>query len=189
MDTTECLGLPYPECDPPLTKDASDVIQFKALADATDTAVQDFDDSLTDTLTAPPAAALTGGNNIAGQLVNQFYSVMEFDNAGLFDPDFDGIRIQEDGFYMIGGSVRLSGFAPTVTNLRIEPLLNGDEFSSRQGPAYANTTPASEDICWCDGGFFRAGDLINTRTQHTGNPATVASYTHRIWIVQVLANV
>jgi hypothetical protein len=187
MDTTECLGLPYPECNPPLTKDASDIKQFRDLAVATDTAVQAFDDQLTETLTSPPAAALTGGNNIAGQLVNQFYAVAEFDNAGLHDPDFDGIRIREDGWYMIGGSIILSGFAPTVTNLRVEPLLNGDEFSSRQGPAFSNNS--SENICWADCAFFRVGDLINTRTLHTGNPATVVSYTHRIWIVQVLTNV
>lgn len=187
MKVTECLGLPYPECNPPITKDASDIEQFRDLAEATDAAVQEFDDRLTDTLTAPPACALTGGNNIAGNLVNQFYAVTEFDNAGLHDTVFDGIRIQEDGWYMIGGSVRLSGFAPTVTNLRIEPLLNGDEFSSRQGPAYSTTI--SEDICWSDVGFFRSGDLINTRTLHTGNPVTVVTYTARIWCLQVLSNV
>lgn len=187
MDTTDCLGLPYPQCEPPLVKDASDIEQFRDLAEATDAAVQAFDDQLTDTLTAPPAAALTGGNNIAGTEVNQFYAVAEFDNAGLFDSVFDGIRIQEDGWYMVGGSVRLSGFAPTVTTLRVDPLLNGDPWSSRQGPGHA--IQGTEDVCWSDVGFFRSGDLLNTRTHHTGNPATVVTYTHRIWIVQVLTNV
>lgn len=186
MKTTECLGLPYPECQPPLVKDASDIEQFRDLAEATDAAVQAFDDRLTETLTAPPACALLGGNNIAGQLVNQFYSSAEFDTGNLFDPDFDGIRIQEDGWYMIGGSVRLSGFAPTVTNLRVEPTLNGDEFSSRQGPAFSSSS--SEDLNWADSGFFRAGDLILTRSLHTGNPVTVVTYTHRIWCIQVLNN-
>jgi hypothetical protein len=187
MDTTECLGLPYPECNPPLTKDASDIEQFRDLAEATDAAVQAYDDQLTETLTAPPAAALTGGSNTAGTEVNQFYATLEFDNDNLFDSVFDGIRIQEDGWYMVGGSVRISGFAPTVTNLRVDPLLNGDPWSSRQGPGHA--IQGTEDVCWADVGFFRAGDLLNTRTAHTGNPATVITYTHRIWIVQVLTNV
>ena len=39
MDQTDCLGLPFPECDPPLTKDASDIAQFRDLAEATDAAV------------------------------------------------------------------------------------------------------------------------------------------------------
>lgn len=187
MKETECLGLPYPECAPPLVKDASDIEQFRDLAFATDAAVAAYDARLTDTLTAPPACALTGGVNIAGNLVNQFYAVLEFDTGGMFDPDFDGIRIQEDGWYMIGGSLRLSGFAPTVTNLRIEPTLNGDEFSSRQGPGFSWSS--SEDVNWTDVGFFRAGDLILTRSLHTGNPATVATYTHRIWCLQILTNV
>jgi len=187
MDVTDCLELPYPECNPPLTKDASDIAQFRDLAEATDAAVQAYDDRLTDTLTSPPAAAMTGATNIAGQLVNQFYSVVEFDTGGLADTTSQGLRIQEDGWYLYGGSVRLSGFAPTNTNLRVEPILNDNDFTSRQGPAHAYA--ASEDICWSDTGFFRAGDLIYTRTLHTGNPATVCTYNHRIWIVQVLTNV
>lgn len=187
MDVTECLELPYPQCDPPLTKDASDIAQFRDLAEATDAAVQAYDDRLTDTLTAPPAASMTGGVNIAGQLVNQFYSVVEFDTGGLADTTAQGLRIQEDGWYLFGGSVRLTGFSPTVTNLRIEPILNDNEFTSRQGPAFS--WASSEDICWSETAFFRAGDLIYTRTLHTGNPATVATYSHRIWIVQVLTNV
>ena len=189
MDTTDCLGLPYPQCDPPLVEDASDIEQFRDLAEATDAAVQAFDDQLTETLTAPPAAAMTGGGAIAGSEANQFYSVVEFDTGGLADLDGDGIRIVEDGWYMLGGSVRLSGFSPTVTNMRIDPLLNGDPWSSRQGPGHVITGRTSEDVNWQDVGFFRAGDFLNTRANHTGNPATVVSYTHRMWIVQVLANV
>lgn len=187
MDTTECLGLPYPECNPPLVKDASDIEQFRDLAEATDAAVQAYDDELTETLTAPPSAAMTGGVNIAGSEANQFYSVIEFDTGGIADTVGDGFLIQEDGWYMTGGSVKISGFSPTTVNLRINPLLNGDPWSSPQGPGFA--TNGSEDVNWQDVGFFRAGDFLNTRAYHTGNPATVATYTHRMWIVQVLANV
>lgn len=187
MKTTECLGLPYPECDPPLTKDASDIGQLRDLAEATDAAVQAYDDQLTETLTAPPAAAMTGGVNIAGSEANQFYSVVEFDTGGMADTVGDGILIQEDGWYMLGGSVLITGFGAVSVLMRIDPLLNGDPWSSRQGPgAYVN---GNEEVAWTDVGFFRAGDFLNTRAHHTGNPATVATYSHRMWIVQVLANV
>lgn len=186
MDTTECLGLPYPQCDPPLVKDASDIEQFRDLAEATDAAVQEFDDQLTDTLTAPPAAAATGGSNTAGTEVNQFYSVLEFDNAGLWDSVLDGFTIQEDGWYKVGGHVIISGFDPNTVNLRVDPLRNGDPWSSRQGPGFA---VIDEAVSWSDVGFFRAGDFLNTRTAHTGNPAAVPTYTARMWILQVLANV
>ena len=187
MKTTECLGLPYPECDPPLVKDASDIAQLRDLAEATDAAVQAYDDDLTDTLTAPPSAAATGGSNTAGTEVNQFYSVLEFDTGGMWDSVGDGFLIQEDGWYMLGGHVRLSGFSPTNTNLRVDPLLNGDPWSSRQGPGFA--TGGTEEVSWSDVGFFRAGDFLNTRTAHTGNPATVVTYNARMWILQILANV
>lgn len=186
MDQTECLGLPYPECDPPLVKDASDIEQFRDLAEATDAAVQAFDDQLTDTLTAPPSAAATGGSNTAGTEVNQFYSVLEFDTGGLWDSVLDGFVIQEDGWYMVGGSVRMGGFGATE-ELRVDPLKNGDPWSNRQGPGFL--VAGSEDVNWTDVGFFRAGDLLNTRTAHTGNPVTVATYSARMWILQVLVNV
>ena len=188
MKETECLGLPYPECDPPLTKDASDIEQFRDLAEATDAAVQAYADQLTDTLTAPPSAAMTGGVNIAGSEANQFYSVVEFDTGGMADTVAQGFSIQEDGWYMTGGSVRISGFGAGVTvAMRIDPLLNGDPWSSRQGPGFF--VNGTEDVNWTDVGFFRAGDFLNTRAAHTGNPATVATYNHRMWIVQVLTNV
>ena len=189
MDTTDCLGLPYPQCDPPLVKDASDIEQFRDLAVATDTAVQAYADQLTDTLTAPPACAMTGASNTAGTEVNQFYASLEFDTGGMADLDGDGFRIQEDGWYMLGGSVRMSGFSPVATNMRVDPLLNGDPWSSRQGPGHVIAGRGSEDVNWVDVGFFRAGDFLNTRTAHTGNPATVATYNHRMWVLQILVNV
>lgn len=186
MDTTECLGLPFPECSPPLTKDASDIAQLQVLAEATDAAVQAYDDQLTDTLTAPPSAAITGGSNTAGTEVNQFYSVLEFDTDGLWDSVQDGFVIQEDGWYMIGGTVKISGLGVN-SNLRVDPLLNNDPWTNRQGPGFF--TSGTEDVSWSDVGFFREGDYLNTRTAHTGNPATVATYTARMWILQILVNV
>lgn len=187
MDTTDCLGLPFPQCQPPLVKDASDIAQLRDLAEATDAAVQAYDDRLTETLTAPPSAAATGGSNTAGTEVNQFYGTLEFDTGGLWDSVFDGFRIVEDGWYMVGGSVIISGFAPNTVNLRVDPLLNGDPWSSRQGPGAA--CGGIEAVCWSDVGFFRTGDLLNTRTAHTGNPLAVPSYSARMWILQVLSNV
>lgn len=187
MDTTDCLGLPFPVCDPPLTKDASEIAQLRALAEATDAAVQAYDDQLTDTLTAPPSAAITGGSNTAGTEVNQFYDTLEFDTGGLWDSVQDGFVIREDGWYMVGGHIRLSGFSPTNTNLRVDPLLNNDPWTNRQGPGHV--IGGTEDVSWSDVGFFRQGDYLNTRTARTGNPVTVATYTARMWILQILVNV
>lgn len=42
MKATPLRGYPVPECDPPLVKDASDIIQIKNLADAIDTDVENL---------------------------------------------------------------------------------------------------------------------------------------------------
>lgn len=186
MDTTECLGLPFPECRPPLVKDASDIEQFRDLAEAVDAEVQELDDALTATLFEPPAVKMSGGQTVAGSDIVHFPAVIVFDNAGMANTTLDGISIQQDGWYMIGGWVR-RGPGPTVADLRVEPLLNGDPFTSRQGPGYANTS--TEDVTWTDVGFFRAGDFLNFMTHHTGNPATSFNYTHQMWALQVLTNV
>lgn len=186
MKETECLGLPYPECQPPLVKDASDIAQFRDLAEAVDAEVQELDDALTATLFEPPAVKMSGGQNIAGTDIIHSPAVVVFDNAGMADTTLDRIVIPEDGWYMIGGWVRRDA-GPTVTNLRVEPLLNGDPFTSRQGPGYANTS--TEDVTWTDSGFFRAGDQLNFMTHHTGSAVTVYSYTHQMWALQVLTNV
>jgi hypothetical protein len=186
MDTTDCLGLPYPQCIPGVVEDASYIAQFRDLAEATDAAVQAYDDQLTDTLTAPPSAAITGGSNTAGTEVNQFYSAMEFDTGGLWNSTLDGFTIVQDGWYMIGGTVKITGLGVN-SNLRVDPLLNNDPWTNRQGPGFF--TNATEDVSWSDVGFFREGDYLNTRTAHTGNPATVVTYTARMWILQILANV
>lgn len=188
MQTTDCLGLPYPECDPPLTKDASDIEQFRDLAEATDAAVQAFADSVSDRLLNPDAVNMFGGSNAAGQDIVHFTSGVNFDNAGMSDTVADVIRVVEDGWYIVGGWVAASSPThPTPTNIRIEPLVNGDVVSARQGPG----APAigSEYVAWVDVLQLRAGDVLQTMTHHTDAAATVFTYATVLWAQQILINV
>lgn len=188
MDTTDCLGLPYPECDPPLVKDASNIEQFRDLALAVDAAVETYSDSLTDTLINPDAVIMTGGVTVAGADVIHYYSgVNKYNNANMANATLDLIEFQQDGWYMIGGWVAASGTASTIIGLRVEPLLNGDVFTSRQGPGFVET--GNEYVLWTDCGYFRAGDRMNAMTHHTDNPATVRTYATEIWALQILVNV
>lgn len=187
MDVTDCLELPFPECDPPLTKDASDIIQFKALADATDAAVQALDDTITDVLTAPDAVYMEGGQAIAGNdVIHGLNGFVNFDTAGMADTVADRIVIQQDGWYMIGGSVYMNTTPGSSNGLRVEPLLNGDPFTSRQGPGWSLIT---EYVNWVDVAFFRAGDQLNLMTHHFGASATVFTYTVDMWALQIATNV
>lgn len=191
MDVTDCLGLPFPECEPPLTKDLSDIEQFRDLAVATDAAVQAYADTISEELLNPDAANLLGGINVAGLDVVHFFGpfALVFDNAGMFDPVGGGLRIQEDGWYMVGGHVQASTTPPSTISMRVEPLVNGDPVSSRQGPSFGNfATLTSEAVSWADTLQLRAGDLVNMMTHHAAGAATVVNYNTRIWALQVMTN-
>lgn len=192
MDATECLGLPYPECNPPLTKDASDIKQVRDLAEAADVAVQALDDQITETLTAPDAVRMAGVTTAAGlDIVHALNDAfIQFDTAGMADTVSDLIRVVSDGWYMIGGFVRVTGGGIAglgSIGLRIEPLVNGDTISSRQGPGYV--TNVGEEVTWTDMALLREGDTLTVMTHHAGNPATSFLYSVEVWALQVLPNV
>lgn len=191
MNQTDCLGLPYPECNPPLIKDASDIIQFKALADATDAAVQTYADQVSADLLDPPSARQTGFTmSGAGQDFVQSYTttVLWADPVSMGDLVAGGIRIPENGWYMVGGHLTITLTPQTAINTRIEPLVNGDPVSSRQGPSYSSGVGSAEELNWTDVLFLNAGDVLSTMTHHNGSAATVIAYQGDIWALQVLAN-
>lgn len=187
MDVTDCLELPFPECDPPLTKDASDIIQFKALADATDAAVQELSDQITDTLTNPDYCSMEGGQNAAGNDVfHALNGFVRFDNGGLADTVADRIVIQEDGWYVFGGYALMTTAAGSSNGMRVEPLLNGDPFTARQGPGWSLINEYTQ---FTDVAFFRAGDQLHLMTHHFGAAVTVFTYAVNMWVLQIATNV
>lgn len=184
MKTTDCLGLPYSECSPPLVKDQSDIEQFRDLAIATDTAVQALDDRITDLLVSPPAVSMQGSDNSAGLQVDHFYggSVL-FDTDNMGDTVSDVMRVQRTGWYMIGTSVLASPPAPGILFLRTETLVNGDPLSTQcnafDGSVNGDKAAAVEVA------FLNAGDAVTLRTRRTGNPADVVVYNFTGWMLGV----
>jgi hypothetical protein len=187
VDVTDCLELPFPECDPPLTKDASDIIQFKNLAFAVDAAVEDLSDQITDTLTAPDAVSMEGGQNAAGNDVfHGLNGFVRFDTAGMADTVADRIVIQQDGWYMFGGTVLMTTTPGSSNGMRVDPLLNGSPFTSRQGPGWSLV---NEEVNFQDVAFFRQGDQLNLMTHHFGSAVTVFTYSVNMWALQIATNV
>lgn len=185
MDTTECLGLPYPECSPPIVKDASDIEQFEDLATAVNSAVQALAETVDETLLFPDAVRMTGGQGpVAGRdLVQPLGGTVLFDTANMGDTVADVIRIQEDGWYIVGGYVRADSTNTTSINLRVETLVNGVAVSARQGPGW--DSPFSETVNWNDVLFLRAGDAIQPMTHHADTTVLTVLYTVQMWAFQV----
>ena len=186
MDTTDCLGLPYPECDPPLIQDASDIGHLENLAVATDAAVQALADSIQDVLVAPDAIKMSGGDNSAGLDVQHYlFSSIWTNNPDMADSTAGVIRIQETGWYYVGGYVRVA--TATSVFVTVEPIVNDTPVSGRQGPAVTNGI--NEDNAWVDTLFLQAGDGLRIATHHAGNPVTVFTYAFLVWAQRILVNV
>ena len=190
MDTTECFQFPYPQCDPPLTKDASDIEHMRDLAEAVDAVVQTFADNITDKLVRPDACRMT---NLVAYVSTLADNTIPMDASGfdnqpglaMTDVAGGGIRIVTDGWYQVGAWCRST--VATDVQTRIRFLVNGDAATNFQGPG-GLAQAGSQD---CNGEEvieLRAGDLINLSTRN-GSPGTSVSYTAHIWAVLVAPNV
>lgn len=184
MKTTECLGLPYPECDPPLVKDASDIEQFRDLALAVDAEVQDLSEDIQDRYVAPDAVLMAGAITTTGRDVLHFLNTTIFDNAGMADTAADVIRIHENGWYLIGGYV--SAVTTPSIFLRIQPIVNGDMVSSYHGPGFS--TGNADSVSFCDVLFLQDGDALQMATHHAALDATSYAYVVQMWALRILVN-
>jgi hypothetical protein len=106
---TENWGLPFPECAPPLRKDAGDIAQVRDLAEAMDTAVQGLYDDASELLIRPDAVRMTVATTQtsgAGQIAfRPFYDSFTFDNTPgqvMSDTANGVIQIVEPGIYLCG---------------------------------------------------------------------------------------
>lgn len=186
MDSTDCLGFTFPECDPPLVKDASDIAQFRTFAFQVDAAVQALSDALTTTLLQPPAIVVEGGLQTTGRdIVQPLNGSTFYDNANMYNSAADRIRIPEDGWYLIGGYVRTD---QQNIGTRAQAVVNGDLVSAWQGPG-RNHLNTGDSINWNDVLFLRDGDLVTTITRHSAAVGLLVNYTVRMWAYQVVANV
>lgn len=190
MDATECFGFPFPECAPPLTKDASDIVHVSNLAFAVDAVVQSFADAITDQLVRPDACRMTNLVAFVSTLTDNVIPMdaSSFDNQpGLAMTDVveGGIRIVTDGWYQVGAWCRST--VATDVQTRIRFLVNGDAATNFQGPG-GLAQAGSQD---CNGEELlqlRDGDLISLATRN-GSPGTSVSYTAHLWAVLVAPDV
>lgn len=188
MDATECFQLPYPQCDPPLTKDASDIIHVRNLAEAVDAVVESFADEIVDDLVRPNACRMVNlvafVSTVADNVIPM--DATSFDNRGLTQTDIveGGIRIVRDGWYEFGAWCRST--VATDVQTRIRFLVNGDPATNFQGPG--GLAQAGSQDCNAEEMLeLVAGDLVTLATRN-GSPGTSVSYTAHMWMVLVAPN-
>lgn len=192
MDQTPIYGFPYPECDPPLVKDASDIIQLANLANAFDAAVEALNLQANDELLVPDVCRMnmSAAVSTTDQELTPFNDQLNWQTAGsgMADTVNGGIRIQEQGWYIVGGYTEVSVTVPAATQLQLRMSV------VRNGAVASNYHDSGRII---SGDFqygyvseilnLSVGDLMQVRLRHGAGGGITWTYRTRLWAVQILA--
>lgn len=180
MDQTATYGFPYPECDPPLVKDAADIAQMRDLAEAIDTAVQGVYDTAHDTLIRPDSARMSADTvtSTSAQMTTVYNNFQFNTRAGLADTAAGVLRIQESGWYLCGHFATSTSVGTEQLSIRF--LKNGSFFGNWSSPG----SRASKSIAMTEVVRLNAGDTLTT-TIINWDGTTGWTWTSRIWCTQI----
>lgn len=188
MDQTENRGYPYPECDPPLTKDASDIAHLRDLAVAVNDDMDAVFSRAADVLVRPDAARMSMSATVASTDTEfvPFLDSRSFDTTGpanYMTPVSEGqLRLVEPGWYTVGCYVTLN--AVGLLQGRAAFLRNGNmgTFSDRAdlGPGGAQCINHTADV------FVPVGNETLNVLVRIGVALPSYTYTARVWAQQVI---
>ncbi|TRV72590.1 hypothetical protein FKN01_29840 [Streptomyces sp. 130] len=187
MDTTPNYGIPYPECDPPLVKDASTVTQIAALAYAADAALdtvyaQAEQDVFNPDSVRMQAASVTG----TGQDRIPVFTSETVDTGGMSDTSTGVVQIVEPGRYYVGAYT--SSTTSTLTQLRVRFLINGSPVSNFQTPGYATPLSGSMIAGYADAVLsFQEPVALSIQIRHSSSGATSWNSQAELWATQLEA--
>ncbi|MGW0034668.1 hypothetical protein ACWDXD_33245 [Streptomyces sp. NPDC003314] len=193
MKTTELYGLPYPECDPPLVKDASQIAQVRLLAEAVNEQVQDLVDYGDDVLFRPPAARL--GILILPVVTTDSSAIPFFDtlvfgsnwgDSAPLDTAAGGLRVSTPGWYLVGcHALVVSATAGVLPMVRL--TVNGASASSwsavggNYGSANARLAALSAVPM-----ILQEGDLVRMEIKHLAAGSPTWEYRPHLWAVRLV---
>lgn len=193
VDRTVNRGYAYPECDPPLVKDRSDIRYLRDLAVQVDADATRMEQRIIEFLEKPDSARvafagaiLTPGTGSSGSLFRMPFNSVTYDNRGDFaDLGSEGLRVRERGWYMFASTVRCTDGGEQATMCR--HLRNGLSFQEGrrlEGPAGAistlETNMATSDVMMCN-----VGDVIQLQVKVI-DAATTMTFESRLTGLQLL---
>lgn len=188
MDQTENRGYPYPQCDPPLTKDASDIAHLRDLAVAVNDDVGAVYSRAADLLVRPDAARMAMSAAVADTAAEfvPFLDGRTFDTTGpanLMTPLAEGqLRLVEPGWYTVGCFITVT--AGTLQQARAAFLRNGNPgtFSDRAdlGPGGVQHINHTADV------FVPVGNESLNVLVRIGAGSPSYTYVAKVWAQQVI---
>jgi hypothetical protein len=186
-------GYPYPECDPPLTKDASDISQMRDLAQAVNSDATAQDARMVQLIEKPDAvrvafaASLVVTKSSAGDaiFIIPYSSTTYAQPAAFADLTAFGLRVQERGYYWVTSTVRCTNAG--LAGMQIRHLRNGlarTEGRRFEGPAWP-VIASESSMQTADLMYANAGDLIRTQVKMSLADGTYA-FEARLAAIQIL---
>lgn len=192
MKETEQYGFPYPECDPPLVKDSSQIAQMKNLAVAIDTEVQRAINEANDELIQPPATRVT----VAVLPVATTDSLaVPFMDTSVFAVNWGaptalstqgGMLVQKDGWYLAGCHALVSSAVAGVQPM-VRLTVNGVAASSWSTPAgnygVLNGRLAALSAVPL---LVQEQDVIRMEIKHLAAAGSAWDYRPHLWAVRMM---
>lgn len=182
-------GYIYPECDPPLVKDRSDIDYIRALAGEVNSDANGMDFTLQEFLEKPDAARIsftgviaTTGSGSGFQFTVPYDSITYDNSTGSTDLGSFALRPAERGWYMFTTMVRSVDGGEQNTQVRHlrNGLSEGRGFDSQSIPITATEENTSTvDLMLCS-----AGDLVISRVLVAGAAASI-TYECRLTMIQL----
>ena len=121
MDQTTPRLYSYPQCDPPLTRDASDIVQVANLALTIDADVENLFDIVDNNLLSPDGCHVAAAAQTIQQGDPVAFSIVRFDNSpGGVMAETGGIRARTDGTYLVTCWTQVDqGPTPPLDSLKV----------------------------------------------------------------------
>lgn len=159
MKETPNRGYAYPECAPPLVKDAGDLpLQLKNLAEAVDDDVTALQAQAALALN-PPSAALNASPSTYDSVNNRLIvNTLQYDNGSMASTANSGMTAPTDGLYYITGvrAYTLNPLAGAQLSIQVNGAIveTSSINPSAAAPVTVNNTVTSVQ-------FLAAGDFVS----------------------------
>jgi hypothetical protein len=171
MEQTEPRHYPFPQCDPPLTKDASDIVQVANLALSIDADITNLNAIVDNNLLSPDGCHLAAVAQTIQQGDPIQFATVRFDNTpGLAMSETGGIRTIADGVYLMTCWVQVDqGPTPPLDSLKLISIVEGvGELASEGLSTNFNTTTIPGEVVGSLILRLNAGQLVQVSVRTVG---------------------
>jgi hypothetical protein len=192
-DSTPNRSYPFPECEPPLIKDQSDIADLRDLAEAVNDDADAVETLIEELIERPDSARIAFAGTIAvsstifsDNVALVPYNSTTFDNTGTsVDLGNDALRVSERGIYLFATQIRCTDGGEQ--NLSVRHVRNGLSFEEGRRfeglafPAVTNqSATTTSDVMIC-----QVGDLIQSQFRTNGVDGTY-TFEARLTMVQLV---